>query len=89
MYEKEEEDPYVDGVSLFEHRDFGGHTVDLEPGNYNMHELRQKFGVQNDSVSSCKVGPGFNMEIYEHGGYRGKMVRIDGPAHVGFLQLGY
>lgn len=52
-------------VTVFEHCSYGGVSVGLAPGSYNMADLIAK-GIPNDFISSLKVQSGYEVILYEH-----------------------
>lgn len=55
-------------VTLYKHCGYGGRSVSRTSGSYDMANL----GMRNDDVSSVRVPKGMEIEIYEHGGFKGK-----------------
>ena len=57
-------------VTLYEHCDYKGYSVSLPAGSYRLNSLRSK-GAKNDDISSIKVDPGLQVQIFQHEGYQG------------------
>lgn len=55
------------GVVLYQHCNYEGHAVIKGAGSYNIREM----GIANDSISSIKVSPGYNITVYEHSNFNG------------------
>jgi len=53
--------PYV--TTMYPDCNFSGSDVSLALGNYDMFALNAR-GIANDNVSSLKIAPGFEMEVY-------------------------
>lgn len=68
-------------VLLFEHRDFAGATWAIGPGSKAV--LTEEPYISNDTISSVKVPPGYELILYEHINFQGKERRITG--NVAFL----
>lgn len=56
------------GVVIYENTDYDGKMKVLGVGEYNINEL----GIPNDTLSSLKVDPGFQITLYEHENFKGK-----------------
>lgn len=52
-------------VTLFEHKNFGGYSVNLGEGSYNISDL-EKYGVKNDDITSIKISEGYQAYLYQH-----------------------
>jgi hypothetical protein len=55
-------------VTLYKHCGYGGRSVSRASGSYDMANI----GMRNDDVSSVRVPKGMEIEIFEHGGFKGK-----------------
>lgn len=62
-------------VLLYEHKDFGGRSFVLPPGNYKWIE---DAGIPNDLISSVKVPAGWKLVAYEHKDFGGRSRSITG-----------
>lgn len=56
-------------VIVYQHKDYGGKSLALKEGQYNMRQLSP---VGNDAISSLKVPDGYTVILYEHSDYKGK-----------------
>lgn len=56
-------------VIVYQHKDYGGKSLALKEGQYNMRQLSP---VGNDAISSLKVPEGYTVILYEHSDYKGK-----------------
>ena len=63
------------GITVYLETNFGGKSVKLARGEYNMQNLIS-LGVPNDSVASIKVDQGCTAVIYEHVNYGGRSMII-------------
>ncbi len=52
-------------VTLYQHCDYGGYSVRLTPGNYDLNALQAR-GVWNDDVSSITFQGGASATLFEH-----------------------
>ncbi|MFE3002007.1 hypothetical protein ACFXG4_44425 [Nocardia sp. NPDC059246] len=69
-------------VQLFADRDYGGASVILEEGTYNLGDGTGHVG--NDVVSSLKVAPGISVVAYKDGDCKGaEMIYTGDIAYVG------
>jgi len=62
-------------VTLYQHCDYGGYSVRLLPGNYDLHDL-ERLGVKNEDISSIKFEGGTRAVLYEHGGFQGRSLDL-------------
>ncbi len=64
-------------VQLSQHCDFGGYTVGLPVGSYNLGQLMAR-GILNDDISSVRVQSGYKVEIFQHDNFGGNVVTKTG-----------
>jgi len=57
-------------VQLYQHCNYGGYTASLPIGTYTLSQL-QALGIQNDDVSSLRVGSGFRARLFQHHNFTG------------------
>ncbi len=60
----------ADGVTFYGDINYGGWSVTLGAGNYNLNEMVAA-GIPNDRLSSLKVPAGFKVTLYEHSNFGG------------------
>ena len=60
----------VTKATFYEHTDFGGTAVSLNPGNYTTAQLSAA-GISDNWVSSVKVPAGYTVEIYDQDNFSG------------------
>lgn len=63
------------GPTVFEHCDYDGYGVALEPGSYTLAAL-QALGIKNNDLSSVKVPPGFEIELFDLDNFRGESKKL-------------
>ena len=59
-----------EGVTLYQHCNYGGYGVSLPAGSHNYSQLIKK-GAKNDDVSSIKVSEGYEIKIFRDANYKG------------------
>jgi hypothetical protein len=70
-------------TTVYTDTNYGGQAVNLSPGAYPI-EVLETLGVQNDTISSIRVAPGYEALLFEHGGYNGReVVKISDAADLG------
>ncbi|MBN2064332.1 MAG: discoidin domain-containing protein [Sedimentisphaerales bacterium] len=57
-------------VILFENCSYGGLSLGLWHGDYDLAELTSR-GIKNDSVSAIKINGGYSVTLYDNSGYTG------------------
>ncbi|HSX62283.1 MAG TPA: phosphatidylinositol-specific phospholipase C domain-containing protein [Tahibacter sp.] len=57
----------VQGAAVYEHSDYTGRMQILRPGSYNLSDLN----LDNDSISSLRVGSGYRITLHEHSNFGG------------------
>ena len=62
--------PATQGITVYEHSDFGGRAVRLDVGQYQLIDLRAR-GIPNDWISSVAVPAGYTVEAYTADGFGG------------------
>ena len=67
--------PYV--TTMYSDCNFSGSGVSLAVGDYDMFALIAK-GIVNDDVSSLKIAPGFEVEVFEDYNFTGKSYVLKG-----------
>ena len=65
-----------EGVTLYQHCNYGGYAVKLPDGNANYGDLIRR-GAKNDDVSSIKVSPGYSVKIFRDANYKGPSKTFD------------
>lgn len=60
-------------VRVSQHCDYGGYTVGLPVGSYNVSDLQSR-GIINDDISSVQVQSGYKIDFFEHGNFTGNVV---------------
>lgn len=55
--------PATQGITVYEHSDFGGRGVKLDVGSYHLVDLRAR-GIPNDWISSVTVPAGYTLKAY-------------------------
>ena len=60
-------------VTLYQHCNYGGYAVGLNPGSYNVGQL-QALGVVNDDISSLRVSSGYQITLYQHANFGGNSI---------------
>lgn len=60
-------------VTLYQHCNYGGYAVSLNPGSYNLGQL-QALGVSNDDISSLKIQSGYQVTMYQHDNFNGNVI---------------
>ncbi|VUD59395.1 Protease 1 [Thalassocella blandensis] len=68
--------PGGEGVTLFQHCDFGGYSATLTEGRYSIAQLNS-MGINDNDVSSLKVSENYAIEMYSGNNYSGTMVAKD------------
>lgn len=63
----------VEVATLYQHCNFGGYGIALEPGRYTLADLRS-LGLSNDDVSSVSVAAGYKIELYQHDNFGGTVI---------------
>ncbi|MCW8126450.1 carbohydrate-binding protein [Microbulbifer halophilus] len=64
-------------VVVSEHCDFGGYSVGLPAGNYDLAELNRR-GILNDDISSIRVQSGYKADLFTDNGFAGNLVSKTG-----------
>ncbi|PUA26853.1 MAG: peptidase [Cellvibrio sp. 79] len=64
-------------VQVAQNCNYGGYTVGLTPGRYNMSQLRLK-GIIEDDISSLRVQSGYSITLYEHDNFTGNSITKTG-----------
>lgn len=62
--------PATQGITVYEHSDFGGRAVKLDVGSYHLIDLKAR-GIPNDWISSVAVPAGFTLKAYADDGFGG------------------
>lgn len=62
-------------ANFYQHCDFAGYEVALEPGSYTLSDLLT-VGINNDDVSSLSVMSGYKIDLYQHNNFSGNLVTI-------------
>lgn len=60
----------TDGVTFYEHRDYGGWAVTLQEGSYTCSQLGA-LGIKNDELTSIKVPSGYKVILYYDDNFQG------------------
>ncbi len=60
----------IAGVVVYEHINYGGYWAILGVGDYTLASLNS-LGIQNDAITSLKVGDGFKITLFEHNDFGG------------------
>ena len=60
-------------VTLYQHCNYGGYAVGLNPGSYSVGQL-QALGVANDDISSLRIQSGYQVTMYQHDGFSGNSI---------------
>ena len=77
------EAPQAVGAVVYPDANFGGTSVTLPVGHYTLAQLRAR-GMENDTISSLKVGAGLRVIAYQHEGFAGAAKMFTGSvAYVG------
>ena len=63
-------DPAPKVATLYQHGGYGGYSVRLSEGNYDLPVLIA-LGMRNDDISSVKVTNGYKVTAYQNGGFGG------------------
>lgn len=58
------------GAIVYEHSNYGGKSALLPVGHYTLAQMRAR-GMDNDKISSIKVGAGMRVVAYQHEGFEG------------------
>lgn len=66
-----------DVVTIYQDANYGGRTVSLEEGDYNLASLEEK-GFKNDDLSSLKVPSGFVVTLYYDDNFSGSTLVCTG-----------
>lgn len=66
-------------ATFFEHCNYGGRAAALGVGDYTLTRLIQA-GLRNDDISSVRVPPGLAVHLYEHDGFKGRVVTLTADA---------
>ena len=66
---------YQPAATVFKHCGYQGYRVSLNPGYYNLYDLR-RMGVKNDDLSSIQVKRGYVVTLYEHANFQGRSLRL-------------
>ena len=66
-------------AEVFKDRDYGGASLGLAVGDYDSEALTRSLG--NDSISSLKVAPGYEITLYADAGFTGvsRIFKTDTP----------
>ena len=62
--------PASNGVTFYEHINYGGKAVTLGTGDYTLSQLNSH-GIGNDWMSSLQLPSGWTVEVYEHDHFGG------------------
>jgi hypothetical protein len=62
--------PATQGITVYEHADFGGRAIKLDVGNYRVIDLNAR-GIPNDWISSLEVPAGFTVKAYTDDAFGG------------------
>ena len=65
-----------EGVTLYQHCNYGGYAIKLSDGNTNYGDLIRR-GAKNDDVSSIKVSPGYKVQIFRDANFKGPSKTFD------------
>ena len=68
-------DPYY-SVMVFGDCSYGGWSLGLEYGSYNMADLSY-YGIANDSISSIKVADDYDVTLYDNSNFGGSTLDVD------------
>ncbi|MDE1462401.1 hypothetical protein [Spartinivicinus poritis] len=72
MWGKSRKNNYTSNAAVvYQHCNYDGYSVSLEPGYYKLYQLRE-LGVKNDDLSSVKVPAGLTVTLYEHDNFGGR-----------------
>lgn len=63
-------------ATVYTEPDYWGQRMEVDPGEYNIHAVKQLIG--NDKISSVKVPPGQEMSLFEHHKFKGRRVKYTG-----------
>lgn len=55
-------------VTLFQHENFVGYSVNLGEGSYTLADL-EAYGLRNDDITSMKISEGYQAYLYEDDGF--------------------
>jgi len=58
-------------VTVHQHCNYGGYSVPLSSGSYDLSSITRR-GGKNDDISSIRIPNGYRVTIYEHAGFRGR-----------------
>lgn len=64
-------------VTVYQHCNYTGWSVSLEPGRYTLADLRSR-GFVNDDASSIRVPAGYSVELYQDDQYLGRVLTVAG-----------
>lgn len=67
----------TNGVTFYEHSDYGGWSVTLGTGQYNINDLLSA-GIKNDAISSVKVPSGYTVTLYADSNFGGSTKIVTG-----------
>ncbi|XXX81476.1 basic secretory protein-like protein [Sorangium sp. So ce134] len=71
--------PATSGITVYEDSGFGGRSVKLDRGVYDLIDLRAR-AIANDWISSIQVPPGYTVTVYYDAGFSGTSVQYTSDA---------
>lgn len=69
--------PPGDGVTLYQHCNYGGYSATLDVGNYSLSQLNG-LGIRNNDISSVRVPDGYIVEMFNGDNQTGTVVSKEG-----------
>ncbi len=64
-------------ATVYQHCNYGGYGINLQPGNYDLADLN-RLGIRNDDLSALKVKAGYEIVAYQHHHFGGKSLIFRG-----------
>lgn len=64
-------------ITVYQHCNYTGWSVNLEPGRYTLADLRSR-GFINDDASSIRVPAGYAADLYQNDQYLGRVLAVTG-----------
>lgn len=65
--------PVGNALTVYEHNFYGGKSVGLAPGRYDLGDL-ERLGIANDWISSLRVAKGYRVSAYSDAGFHGEVL---------------
>ncbi|MBZ4422484.1 beta/gamma crystallin-related protein [Myxococcus sp. RHSTA-1-4] len=71
----------ADKIIVYYEKDFRGNKAELPVGDYTRAELKSKYGIDNNTISSVKVPPGLKAVLFKGDNFSDKSMDVVADAH--------